>query len=176
MVATPDGVDEQALVAAARADPARFLDLYDRHFHRVYVYVLRRVRNRTDAEDVTAEVFHRALANLHKYEWKGIPFVAWLFRIAAHELADRWHESARVADGPQPDPGSADPDFERRVALFELVDRLPADQRRVIELRFGEGRSIHEVAEALSRSDGAVKQLQRRALEQLRADLEGGHG
>jgi RNA polymerase sigma-70 factor (ECF subfamily) len=176
MVATPDEVDERALVEAARADPARFLDLYDRHFHRVYVYVLRRVRNRTDAEDVTSEVFHRALANLHTYEWRGIPFSAWLYRIAAHELADRSHESARLAGGPPPDGRPAELDFERHVALFQLVDRLPADQRRVIELQFGEGRSIHEVAAALGRSDGAVKQLQRRALQRLRAHLEESHG
>lgn len=175
-MATPDEVDEGALVEAARADPARFLDLYDRHFLRVYVYVLRRVRNRTDAEDVTSEVFQRALANLHRYEWRGIPFVAWLYRIAAHEVADRRLDSARVAGAAPPDRGSADLDLERHVALFELVDRLPADQRRVIELRFGEGRSIHEVAEALGRSDGAVKQLQRRALERLRALLEDSHG
>lgn len=176
MVAMPDEVDERALVEAARADPARFLDLYDRHFHRVYVYVLRRVRNRTDAEDVTSEVFHRALAYLHRYEWRGRPFVAWLYRIAAHELADRRLDSARVLGAEPPDRGSADLDFERHVALFQLVDRLPADQRRVIELRFGEGRSIREVAEALGRSDGAVKQLQRRALERLRAHLEDSHG
>jgi uncharacterized glyoxalase superfamily protein PhnB len=120
MVATRDEVDEQALIEAARADPARFLDLYDRHFHRVYVYVLRRVRNRTDAEDVTSEVFHRALANLHKYEWRGIPFVAWLYRIAAHELADRSHESARAAGDPPPNHGPAERDFERQGAQVEM--------------------------------------------------------
>lgn len=171
MVATPDEVDEQTLVEAARADPARFLDLYDRHFHRVYAYVLRRAGNRADAEDVTSEVFRRALANLDKYEWRGIPFVAWLYRIAAHELADRRQASARVGTQP-PDTGATDPDLEGQVALFQLVDRLPDDQRRVIELRFGEGRSIREVAGALGRSDGAIKQLQRRALENLRAGLE----
>ena len=176
MAAAPDEVDERALVEAARADHARFLDLYDRHFHRVYAYVLRRARNRTDAEDVTSEVFQRALANLDRYEWRGIPFVAWLYRIAAHELADRRHGSTRAAGTPLPDPDPADADLERQVALFQLVDRLAHDQRRVIELRFGEGRSIHEVAEVLGRSDGAIKQLQRRALESLRAGLEGRRG
>jgi RNA polymerase sigma-70 factor (ECF subfamily) len=171
----PDGGDEQALVEAARADPARFLELYDRHFTRVYAYVLRRVRNRADAEDVTADVFHRALANLNRYEWRGIPFVAWLYRIAAHAVADRHHAGARVAGVQPPDPVT-DPAFERQIALYDLVERLPADQRRVIELRFGEGRSIHEVASLLGRSDGAVKQLQRRALEALRAGMEESHG
>ena len=176
MTARADEADERVLVEAARADPARFLDLYDRHFHRVYVYVLRRTRNRADAEDVTSEVFHRALANLDKYEWRGIPFVAWLYRIAAHELADRWKDSARESAARLPDRAWEDPDFERQVALFQLVDRLPDDQRRVIELRFGDGRSVHEVAAALGKSDGAIKQLQRRALENLRMRLERSDG
>lgn len=175
MVATPDRADEQALVEAARADPARFLELYDRHFHRVYAYVLRRAGNRAEAEDVTAEVFHRALANLDRYEWRGVPFAAWLYRIAAHELADRYTAAARLSGAQPPDAGN-DPQLERRIALFEAVDRLPDDQRRVIELRFGEGRSIHEAADALGRSEGAVKQLQRRALENLRRGLEHQHG
>jgi len=175
MVTARDEVDEQALVEAARADSARFLELYDRHFHRVYVYVLRRVRNRAEAEDVTAEVFHRALAHLDRYEWRGIPFVAWLYRIAAHEIADRRREPA-VADAAPLESPPVETDFERRVALYQLVDRLPADQRRVIELRFGEGCSIRDAAGVLGRSEGAVKQLQRRALERLRSALEESHG
>jgi RNA polymerase sigma-70 factor (ECF subfamily) len=175
MVATPDGADEGALVEAARADPARFLELYDRHFHRVYAYVLRRAGNRAEAEDVTAEVFRRALSNLDRYEWRGIPFVAWLYRIAVHELSDRRHDTARLSGRQPPDTGT-DPQLEEQVALFQLVDRLPDDQRRVIELRFGEGRSLQEAAHALGRSEGAIKQLQRRALENLRRGLEQQHG
>lgn len=175
MVTTPDGVDEQALVEAARADPARFLELYDRHFHRVYAYVLSRAGSRGEAEDVTAEVFHRALANLDKYEWRGIPFAAWLYRIAAHELSDRRRDASRLAGAPASD-AATDPQLEAQVALFQLVERLPADQRRVIELRFGEGRSVREAAHALGRSEGAIKQLQRRALEHLRRGLEEHHG
>lgn len=175
MVTTPDEADEQALVEAARADPARFLELYDRHFHRVYAYVLRRAGNRGEAEDVTAEVFQRALAHLDRYEWRGVPFVAWLYRIAAHELSDRRHDAARLAGAQPPDPGT-DPQLEQQIALFQLVDRLPDEQRRVIELRFGEGRSLREAAHALGRSEGAIKQLQRRALENLRRGLEHHHG
>jgi RNA polymerase sigma-70 factor (ECF subfamily) len=173
---TPDEVDEQALVEAAQADPARFLELYDRHFHRVYAYVLKRTGNRPDAEDVTADVFHRALLNLRGYEWRGIPFVAWLYRIAAHELSDRRRNAARETVTQPPEVETAHPDFERRVMLYQLVDRLPEDQRRVVEMRFGGGRSIQEVAAALERSEGAIKQLQRRALESLRMKLEVRHG
>jgi RNA polymerase sigma-70 factor (ECF subfamily) len=172
----PDELDERSLVEAAQADPARFLDLYDRHFHRVYAYVVARTGSRAEGEDVTSEVFHRALANLKKFEWRGVPFIAWLFRIAANELADRRKQAARESGDPPPDIEAPDPDLERRAMLFQLVERLPADQRRVIEMRFGEGRSILDVAAALGKSDGAVKQLQRRALETLRMRLESSHG
>lgn len=177
-MASREEVDERSLVEAAQADPAHFLDLYDRHFHRVYAYVMRRAGNRADAEDVTSEVFRRALANLKKYEWRGMPFAAWLLRIASNELADRWRKAARdSADPPNlARTGETDPDLERRVMLFQLVERLPDDQRRVVELRFGEDRSTLEVAAALGRSEGAVKQLQRRALENLRRGLEDSHG
>ena len=167
--------DERQLVEAAQADPSRFVELYDRHFHRVYAYVLKRAGRRADAEDVTAEVFHRALEHLDQFEWRGTPFVAWLFRIAAHALADHWKREGRQVAAPPGAMPASDPAFERTVLLFQLVDRLPGDQRRVIELRFGEGRSIQETAGLLGRSEGAVKQLQHRALERLRADMGDGH-
>jgi len=91
--------DEQRLVAAAQKDPACFGELYERHFVRVYAYVSRRVASRDAAEDVTSEVFHRALAGIGAYEWKGIPFAAWLFRIAAHAIADRGRRSGREHRG-----------------------------------------------------------------------------
>lgn len=161
------------MVEAAQADPARFLDLYDRYFHRVYAYVVSRTGNRTDAEDVTSEVFTRALANIHAFEWRGAPFGAWLFRVAANQLADRWKRSSREADTPRAVAGAADDDLERRVFLYQLVERLPDTQRRVVELRFGEDKSLIEISITLGKSEGAVKQLQRRALEALRAALGG---
>jgi len=175
-VTLTDEQDERVLVEAARADPARFLDLYERHFHRVYAYVLRRARNRPDAEDVTAEVFHRALEHLDQFEWRGTPFVAWLFRIASHALADHWARAGRQTSSPPGAMPATDPEFERQVMLFQLVDRLPDEQRRVIELRFGEGRSIQETATAVGKSEGAVKQLQHRALQNLRSAMEAHHG
>src|SRR2546427_9814632 len=81
--------DERLLVEAAQRDPARFGDLYDRHFERVYAFVVRRVHDRDAAEDVTAEVFHKALVGLRAYEWRGAPFAAWLFRIAANAIINR---------------------------------------------------------------------------------------
>jgi RNA polymerase sigma-70 factor (ECF subfamily) len=170
--------EDRVLVEAAQRDPARFGDLYERHFERVYTFVVRRVRDRDAAEDVTAEVFHRALANLQKYEWRGAPFGAWLFRIAANAIADRAKRSARepvAASEPLEVPVQFDLDHIDQVArLFRLVDTLPADQRSVILHRFIDGRSIREVAQRLHRSEGAIKQLQLRALQTLRARIGGG--
>jgi RNA polymerase sigma-70 factor (ECF subfamily) len=167
--------DERSLVAAARADPERFLELYDRYFHRVWAFAIRRARNRAEAEDVTSEVFRRALENLGSYEWRGVPFIAWLLRIASNTLATRGQRSARESGDPPPEPVMPDTDEETRAMLFQLVERLPEAQRRVIELRYVEERSLLEIAAALGKTEGAVKQLQRRALGRLREQWEAGN-
>jgi RNA polymerase sigma-70 factor, ECF subfamily len=176
--ASADDHDERSLIDAAQADPARFVDLYERYFHRVYAYVARRAPSRAETEDITSEVFEQALINLRKYEWRGVPFLAWLFRIAANALADRWRQTSRDAYDPPPDvpDGRASEDIERRAMIAQLVDRLPDAQRQVIEMRFVDQKSIREIAAALDRSEGAVKQLQLRALENLRRSLEGRDG
>lgn len=162
--------DERLLIEAAQADPARFADLYDRHVDRVYAYVSRRAGRRSVAEEVTSVVFERALTQLPRFEWRGVPFAAWLLRIAANALADHWTREGRDSHEPPPDvPDDREhQELERRVGLFQLVDRLPETQRRVIQMRFVEDRSIREIAAALGRSEGAVKQLQLRALDNLR--------
>jgi RNA polymerase sigma-70 factor (ECF subfamily) len=173
---TIDEDDERTLIAAAQADPARFEELYDRYVQRVYGFVSRRVGNRAAAEDITSAVFEQALASLPKFEWRGVPFAAWLIRIAANALTDHWRKTAREtgeAPADMPDAGEMDA-IEQRAILFQLVERLPELQRRVIELRFGEEKSIREVAAALDRSEGAVKQLQLRALENLRKEMRHG--
>jgi RNA polymerase sigma-70 factor (ECF subfamily) len=166
--------EERLLIEAAQANPARFVELYDRYVDRVYAYVSRRAGNRTVAEDVTSAVFEQALTHLPRFEWRGVPFLAWLLRMAANALADHWKRSQR--DGYDPPAEVPDEreyqDLERRVALFQLVDRLPETQQQVIRMRFVEGRSIREVAAAIDRSEGAVKQLQLRALETMRKGLQ----
>jgi RNA polymerase sigma-70 factor (ECF subfamily) len=172
----PDA-DERELVEAAQGDSAKFAALYERHFDRIYAYVVLRVRDRDAAEDVTSDVFHRALAAIPKYESRGAPFGAWLIRIAANVIADRWKRWAREAVGSDRVPEqSAEPDVERvdRLArVFTLVESLPADQRTVIVERYVEGRSIRDVAGRLGKTEGAVKQLQFRALQALRRSMEG---
>jgi RNA polymerase sigma-70 factor (ECF subfamily) len=171
--------DERLLIEAAQHDPARFAELYESNFERVYAYIVRRVQNRAEAEDLTAEVFHQALANLRRFEWRGIPLSAWLFRIAANLMADRWQSSAREVqdDWGQIEAAQASSaeieEVERRTTLFRLVRTLPAEQRRVVVLRFVDQKSIKEVAQEIRKTEGAVKQLQFRALSTLRARMEG---
>jgi RNA polymerase sigma-70 factor (ECF subfamily) len=167
--------DERLLIEAAQRDPRRFADLYEANFERIYAFVARRLPERADVEDVTAEVFQQALANLGKFVWRGVPFAAWLYRIAANAIADRWQRASRehgslALDSPPDERGEADTDaIERRTQLYRLVNRLPAEQRRVIEMRFGEERSIREIATEMKRTEGAIKQLQFRAIRNLRA-------
>src|SRR5262245_43243574 len=80
---------EQLLIEAAQKDPRRFGELYETNFERVYAFIVRRVHDRTEAEDLTSEVFQHALANLSRFEWRGVPFAVWLFRIAANSIADQ---------------------------------------------------------------------------------------
>jgi RNA polymerase sigma-70 factor, ECF subfamily len=171
--------DERLLIEAAQRDPARFADLYENNFERVYAYIVRRVGNRAETEDLTSEVFHQALANLKRFEWRGIPFAAWLFRIAANLISDRWQRSGRevadesgLIDSVQVSPAEIE-EVERRATLFRLVNTLPDEQQRVVVLRFVEQKSIKEVAQQIRKTEGAVKQLQFRALSSLRARMEG---
>jgi RNA polymerase sigma-70 factor (ECF subfamily) len=176
---SPQEADERLLVEAAQKDPRRFGDLYEIHFERVYAFISRRVGDRGTSEDLTSEVFHKALANLPRYQWRGVPFSAWLYKIAANCIADRSQQASREIPSSDNLPATSTiPDLEqidRRARLFRLVDQLPADQRRVIFQRFVEQRSIREIAELLKRSEGAVKQLQFRALEKLRSQMEGAY-
>ncbi len=176
MKAPGQDAGERRLVEAAQRDPSRFAELYENNFARVYAFVARRVRNREEAQDLTAEVFHQALANLSRFEWRGVPFAAWLTRIAANAIADRWKLAAREHGNPTPgEPTSKDispEEIEHRAILFRLVDTLPTDQRRVIEMRFAQEKSIGEIARELGRTDGAIKQLQFRGLEALRSQLD----
>jgi RNA polymerase sigma-70 factor (ECF subfamily) len=168
--------EERFLIEAAQKDPGRFAELYEQNFHRVYAYVARRVRDRAETQELTSHVFHQALANLGKFKWRGAPFAAWLYRIAANAIADQARRKQRETNE-QPDKASESSTLidleqvERRALLFRAVETLPDDQRRVIVLRFAEEKSIREIAGELGRSEGAIKQLQFRGLENLRNRL-----
>lgn len=169
-------MDEHLLIEAAQKDPARFADLYEENFERVYAFVVRRVRDRAEAEDVVSETFHSALKALPRFETRGVPFVAWLYRIAANEIADRARRAGREEPLDDSDAPAKSDDVEQRALLYRLVDTLPPAQRAVIVGRFAEQRSIADLARQMGRSEGAIKQLQLRAIESLRAQVRGTHG
>ena len=172
--------DDEARLAieAAQKDPRRFAELYEENFERVYAFVGSRVRDRHEAEDLTAEVFHRALKNLQRFEWRGVSFAAWLFKIATNAIIDRAKRAAKSREPLEIEdpPGDTLEGAHDRARLFRLVDGLPADQRRVIVMRFAGQKTIREVAHELRRSEGAIKQLQLRALQNLRVRLSKENG
>lgn len=191
-----DETEERRLIEAAQQDRTCFADVYERYFELVYSYVVRRVRDRAATEDLTSEVFRKALANIDRFKWTGAPFGAWLLRIASNLIADRAKKAAQERGGsPSTREGVHTPSLtvglppgmqasspqtqqtdleqsERRAWVIRKVDELPDDQRRVVRMRFAEEKSISEIAAALGRSEGAVKQLQFRALQNLRAKLD----
>ena len=168
---------ERLLIEAAQKDPSRFAELYETNFERVYAFIVRRVHDRHEAEDLTAEVFHHALENIARFEWRGVPFAVWLYRIAANAIADRGRKMKYTVEAAAADDldQSSWQEIERRAALFQLVRGLPEDQRTVIVRRFVEQKTIRDIAREFGRSEGAIKQLQFRALESLRARVGGSH-
>lgn len=182
-VVTPAGApDEAALVAAAKRDPRDFAPLYDLYAERIYRYAYRRVGTHHDAEDVTAQTFQQALQALPNYEWRGLPFGAWLFRIAGNIINRRGRTGGReiavedvtvfgVSEECDDDPVERVTRDETAGELLELVQTLPPDQQRVLVLKFSHGLKNREIGELMGRSEGAVKQLVHRALVNLRARL-----
>ena len=171
---------ERRLIEASQEDPRRFAQLYERYFDRVYAFALVRTADRARAEDVTAETFRRALQNLSRFEWRGVPFSAWLFRIAANVAVDQRQPSGETTLEELPDRPSESweerfIEVEEHVQLVELVRRLPNDQRHVIVMRFGQEKSIREISQEMRRTEGAIKQLQFRAVQTLRTWVSEGH-
>lgn len=146
-----------------------FTQLYEEYFNRVYRYIYLRVNSQPEAEDLTQEVFIKALQAIGSYKWKGTPFVAWLFRIAHNQLIDhlrkKTKEKTTTLDEAITVVAKEDPVVmtEQKIEVEELataLDRLTLAQREVVSLRFIAGLSIAEVAKALGKSEGTVKALQ----------------
>jgi RNA polymerase sigma-70 factor, ECF subfamily len=171
-------IPEKQLIEAAQKDPSFFAELYEQNFESVYAFIITRVRNRNEAQDLTSDVFHRALAGIGEYEWRGVPFASWLFRIASNAIADHFRRVGREQNLPESvDPvDPATEDTERRTYLFRFVNELPADQRKVLFLRFADQKTVREIAQELHRTEGAIKQLQFRALRTLRSQMRNTNG
>jgi RNA polymerase sigma-70 factor (ECF subfamily) len=175
------GAAERSLVDRARAmEPAAWDDLYSEHHHAIYRYAYFRLGDAAAAEDLAHEVFLEALRGIKRYEYRGVPFRAWLYRIAHHVSADyQRRRSARPVQVELPDgdaPGTpSEGDFAdsvlQRQDLLRALEHLTGEQQQVVILRFFEGLSLAEVAAATGRPEGAVKSMQHRALERMRAVL-----
>ena len=164
--------DDRPQVRAGQNGPLGFAELYEQNFDRIYAFIARRAGSRDHAQDLTAEVFHQALASIGNFRWQDAPFISWLYGIAANVLAAHWQRLGRnpaQLEEDRDEGGSEE--IERREILAELVESLMPDQRMVIIRRFIEQRSIRDVAIELGRSEGAIKQLQLRALENLREKI-----
>lgn len=166
----------QALIVRARHDPAAFGELYDLYLSRVYSFCRKYSASREEAEDLTAETFKRALSAIAGYEYRNVPFSRWLLRIAHNVTINHARSAGRTS--PLHDPESLPGDERHFDDLDEAhwlrthVQRLPDDQQHVVRLRFYEDRSFRDVASIMGRSEGAVKQLLRRALRALHLQIQ----
>jgi len=169
--------DEQAIVEAAqRGDQLALSALYDHYFPRVYRYVSSRLASAEDAEDVTTEIFLRIIENLRSFTWRGLPFAAWVFRIARNEIVSHVRRqkvrsaTAQLTESIQdPSPDHVDELVTAFTiqAVREATALLPEAQRQVITLRFSAGLSVAETAQALGKTENNVKVLQHKAIAKL---------
>ena len=174
-------LDDARLVALAKSDREAFGALYERYLPKMYSYVYYRTGNRHDAEDLTAKVFTRALSHIGKYVDRGLPFQAWLYRIA-HNLVANWHRDqsrrkiialedyvGRALQADAPDAMAERQDEHER--LLRAVRRLPAERQQLLLLKYIEGLPNREIGIIMGRSESAIKSLYHRTLRALRVDL-----
>jgi RNA polymerase sigma-70 factor (ECF subfamily) len=168
---------ESELVSQAKRDPEAFGRLYERYVDKIYSYVYYRTGNHYDAEDLTAKTFYQALKNIRRYVDRGLPFSAWLYRIA-HNLVANWHrdrsrrqvialdEIAIHAQRPHPE-STLELEDEQRL-LLRLIRHESADRQQLLILKFVEQMSNRDIAQIMGRSEGAIKSLYHRTLLSLR--------
>ena len=172
--------DEESLVhRAQQRDEEAFAQLYEEYFDKIYRYVTLRVGNQMEAEDITQQVFVKTLQSISSFRWKGIPFSAWLFRIAHNQVVDYFRKkSKRITEPLDSSLASSDSDpqllTEQSLDIKQLVlatKQLTKAQSEVISLRFAGELSVSQVAEVMGKSQGAVKALQHSAIIALRKTL-----
>lgn len=175
-------VSDIDLIKRASSDLDAFGELYERHVRRIYNYVYYRTGNHHDAEDLTARVFERALKHVDSFVDKGVPYSAWLYRIA-HNLVANWHrdQSRRpvvplderlLIGSPGAQPEMMAITVEESQLLLKAVRRLPDDRQELLILKFVERLSNAEAAEIMGRTEGAIKSLYHRTLNSLREELQ----
>ena len=167
---------ERLLIEAAQRDRAAFAPLYERYVDQIFAYAHSLTRNRELAEDVTAATFAKAIEDLPRFEWRGVPYSAWLYRVASNLVARQARRPAWVdIDTHQPidhlTPEVIAEQRDREATVRSAVALLPDDQRQAVLLRFGGELRNREIAEIMGRSEGAVKLLTFRAMTALRKQL-----
>jgi len=173
--------DEAALVGQAKGDVEAFGLLYERYVNKIYNYIYYRVGNERDAEDLTARVFYRAMLHLEHYTDRGVPFSAWLYKIA-HNLVANWHrDEGRRKVVPLQDavvhglwteaPETMTENREEQELLLRAIRCLPDERQQLLLLKFVEHLSNAEIGVVMNRSEGAVKSLYHRTLSALREEL-----
>lgn len=174
--------EEQVLARASQGDREAFGILYERYVERIFNYVYYRTGNPHDAEDLTARVFQRAMNHIRNYTDRGVPFSAWLYRIA-HNLVANWHrDRSRKQEIPIDDlpilPARGDhPErnlvrSQEQESLLRMIRTLPPERQSLLILKFVEDMSNAEIGRVMGRSEGAVKSLYHRTLLALRDQLE----
>ncbi len=173
-------IEQDIVEKAVKGDRNAFAQLYEKHFDRIYRYVYLRLGNRTETEDLTQEVFIRALEAIGSYKWRSSPFAAWLYRIAHNQVVDYFRKHSKVDKVPLEDDnvliGKSDPAFtaENELEIERMINginRLTPAQRDVISLRFGAQLSIAEAAKTLGKNEGTVKALQYNGIMALKKML-----
>jgi RNA polymerase sigma-70 factor (ECF subfamily) len=173
--------NDTILIARAQEDPEAFGVLYERYVDRIYSYICYRTGNNQDAEDLTARTFYRALNHFPRYEDRGAPFSAWLYRIA-HNLVANWHRDRSrrklvsledlVLRAPRgKGPAARMEKSDQEDVLLAAVRRLAPDRQQLVILKHVEGLTNAEIGEVMGRTEGAVKSLYHRTLVTLRDDL-----
>jgi RNA polymerase sigma-70 factor, ECF subfamily len=180
---------EQQLVERAKNDTGAFGELYDLYYSRIFGYVLKRTANIEYTQDITSEIFVKALNSLHKFQWRGIPFSAWLYRIANNEIANHFRRNGRhqleldtVSNSISHSEPSSESElieaetelekYEDFLALHKNIARLPIKYQEVITLRFFENKQLKEIGEILGKQEGTIKSLLHRGLKKLKNLIE----
>ena len=172
--------DEESLVRRAQQrDQQAFTELYEEYFDKIFRYVALRIGNKMEAEDITQQVFVNALRSISSFRWKGIPFSAWLFRIAHNQVVDYLRKKPKTATVPVDESRTSSSDnpqllVEQNLDIEQLLSatrRLTEAQREVISLRFTTELPIAQVAKIMGKSQGAIKALQHSAIVALRKAL-----
>ena len=173
--------DDMELVAQVGQDPTAFGQLYERYVTKIYNYVYYRTGNHHDAEDLTGRVFYRALMHIDRFVDRGVPFSAWLYRIA-HNLVANWHrdhsrrqefslEDVSLTSPIRETPEATAEANEEHTRLLSAIRSLTTERQELLILKFVEHLSNAEIGEIMGRSEGAIKSLYHRTLLSLRDDL-----